>query len=77
VTPSEKLKPVGGHEVIRKLKKAGFLVVRTRGSAHILKHPTTGRETYVHIHRGQDIPTGTLRKIIQQAGLTIGEFNDL
>ena len=72
------LRPLKGREVLRKLKKAGFEVVRIKGSAYYLKHPRTGRFTSVHIHGNQDIPLGTLRAIvIEQAGLTSEEFNDL
>ena len=44
---------------------------------HQLKHPVTGHVTYVHVHGGKDIPVGTLRAIIKQAGLTVEEFNQL
>lgn len=63
--------------MIRKLRRAGFVIVRTRGSMHQLKHPVTGHVTYVHVHGGKDIPVGTLRAIIKQAGLTVEEFNQL
>jgi predicted RNA binding protein YcfA (HicA-like mRNA interferase family) len=29
------------------------------------------------VHKGKDIPRGTLRAIIDQAGLTVEEFTDL
>lgn len=44
---------------------------------HQLKHLTTGRVTYVHVHGSKDIPIGTLRAIVSQAGLTVEEFNAL
>ncbi len=70
--------PVNGKEVLRKLKKAGFGALKTKGSAHYLMHPRTGRFTSVHIHGNQVIPIGTLRAIvIEQAGLTAEEFNRL
>jgi len=31
----------------------------------------------VPVHKGKDIPRGTLRAIIEQAGLTVDEFIDL
>lgn len=72
-----KLKPVNGREVLRKLQRAGFVITRTRGSMRQLKHPTTERVTYVHVHGSKDIPRGTLRAIVSQAGLTVDEFNAL
>lgn len=75
---SERLLPVNGKEVLRKLRKAGFEVLRTKGSAHYLKHAKSGRFTSVHIHGNRIIPIGTLKAIvIEQAGLTAEEFNRL
>jgi predicted RNA binding protein YcfA (HicA-like mRNA interferase family) len=38
-------------EVIRKLKAAGFVEVRSgKGSHLLLKHPTTGKEVWVAVH---------------------------
>ncbi|MBI5380159.1 MAG: type II toxin-antitoxin system HicA family toxin [Nitrospirae bacterium] len=64
-----------GREVLRKLKRAGFEVIRIKGSAHYLRYPTTGRFTSVHLHGNQDIPPTLLHKIVvHQAGLTVEEF---
>ncbi|MCZ6452045.1 MAG: type II toxin-antitoxin system HicA family toxin [Deltaproteobacteria bacterium] len=52
------LRPTKGREVLRKLKKAGFEIVRIKGSAYYLRHPLTGRFTSVHIHGNRDIPLG-------------------
>ena len=71
------LRPLKGREVLRKLRKAGFEIVRIKGSAY-LKNPRTGRLTSVHVHGNRDIPLGTLRAIvIEQAGLSPEQFNEL
>ncbi|HEY3303726.1 MAG TPA: type II toxin-antitoxin system HicA family toxin [Candidatus Binatia bacterium] len=73
-----RLRPTKGREVLRKLKKAGFEIIRIKGSAYYLRHPQTGRLTSVHVHGNSDIPLGTLRAIvIEQAGLSIEEFDEL
>lgn len=73
-----KLSPLKPEEVIRKLKKAGFVFDRqARGSHEIWYNPTTKRRTVVPNHPGADIPKGTLRAIINQAGLGVGEFLNL
>jgi len=65
-------------EVIHKLRKAGFVFDRhAKGSHEIWYHPITRRRTVVPNHPGRDIPKGTLRAIIQQAGLTTEEFINL
>jgi predicted RNA binding protein YcfA (HicA-like mRNA interferase family) len=72
------LRPLNGKAVLRKLQRAGFEIVRTKGSAYYLHHPVTRRFTSVHVHGADDIPLGTLRAIVvEQAGLTIEEFNRL
>jgi len=58
-----------GTEVVRALEKAGFEVVRRRGSHVRLKHPD-GRVVTVPVHQGQDISRGLLRKILRDAELS-------
>ena len=65
-------------DVIRKLRKAGFVFDRhAKGSHEIWYNPDTRKRTVVPNHPGKDIPKGTLRAIIQQMGFTIDEFNHL
>jgi len=64
-------------EVIRRLRRAGFVFDRQRRSSHqIWRHPATGARTTVPRHPG-DLPEGTVRAIIKQAGLTVDEFMEL
>lgn len=61
--------------MIRALERAGFVTIRISGSHCRMKRkgkPT--RHTTVPAHAGKDIARGTLRDIIDQAGLTIDEF---
>ena len=70
-----KLPAVTGADVLRVLKRAGFEVVRVKGSHHRLRHATDhARATTVAVHAGTTVPKGTLRDIIEQAGLTVDEF---
>jgi predicted RNA binding protein YcfA (HicA-like mRNA interferase family) len=63
--------------VVRALQRAGFSVHRVKGSHHHLRDPDRPRaRPVVPVHRG-DLPPGTLRTIIKQAGLTVEEFLDL
>ena len=63
--------------VIAALERAGFRVVRIKGSHHFMRHQTDPRrQTIVPLHR-KDLPAGTLRAILRQAGLTPAEFSDL
>jgi predicted RNA binding protein YcfA (HicA-like mRNA interferase family) len=50
-----------GRAVVAALERAGFEVVRTKGSHHFLRHrDDPGRQTVVPVHRN-DLPPGTLR----------------
>lgn len=69
------LKPI---EIIHKLRRAGFVFDRhAKGSHEIWYNPTTHKRTVIPNHPGKDIPKGTVRAIIREAGLTIEEFNQL
>ena len=73
-----KLSPMRAQRVLRKLKRAGFVEIHRKGSHRVLKNYETGKTVVVPVHRGRDIPRGTLHNIIvHQAGLTIEEFNSL
>jgi mRNA interferase HicA len=63
-------------EVIRILEKRGFVLDRTKGSHHIYLHPETQQRATVPIHR-RDLPQGTLRSILKQAGIDRDELEKL
>ena len=71
-----KLPSVRAREVTRALEAVGFQRIRQSGSHVTYRHPD-GRWTIVSVHPGKTIPKGTLRKIIRDAGLTVGEFIEL
>jgi predicted RNA binding protein YcfA (HicA-like mRNA interferase family) len=65
-----------GRELIRALERAGFIVVRVRGSHHVLRH-SDGRGTVVPVHAGEVIGPGLLRKILQDCELTADSLQTL
>jgi len=69
---------VSGKDVVRALEKAGFELVRVRGSHHRLANPAPASlDVTVPVHGNRDLPKGTLRKILADAGLSVEEFRDL
>lgn len=58
-----------GAELIRILRKLGFVVVRTKGSHHFLRH-AYGRCTVVPVHRGESIGRGLLAQILKDCELS-------
>jgi predicted RNA binding protein YcfA (HicA-like mRNA interferase family) len=47
------------------LMRAGFNLLRVKGSHHFLKHED-GRTTCIPVHKNDDLPKGLLRKIIRE-----------
>ena len=68
-----KLPSPTGKEVIVALKKAGFTVVRIRGSHHFLIHDD-GRRTVVPVHSVEAIGPGLLLQILRDCQLTKEEL---
>ncbi len=69
-----KLPIVSGDDVIKALKKAGFEVVRQRGS-HVSLHKKTPQGILLTVvPRKPEIKRGTLLSILRQAGISREEF---
>lgn len=65
-----------GAQVVRKLQRAGFLVVRQKGSHVRLRHTDTSRiPLTVPMHK--EIKIGLLLQLIRDAGLDIRTFLEL
>ncbi len=62
-----------GKEIVRILERAGFQVIRTRGSHTFLRHPDE-RTTVVPIHAGETIGPGLLRAILRDVEMSIEDF---
>ena len=56
-------------ELIRLLKKDGWYEVAQKGSHKQYKHATKAGKVTVPDHRGKEIPIGTLKAVLKQAGL--------
>jgi predicted RNA binding protein YcfA (HicA-like mRNA interferase family) len=71
-----KLPSLTGRQVVKALQKAGFTVIRQKGSHAFLRHPD-GRSTVVPLHAGETVGPGLLRKIIHDVEMTREEFRNL
>ena len=70
-----KLVPISHRELARKLRRAGFVEIRTR------RHPvyySAEKDLTIPIpsHPG-DVPKGTLRAIVREMQVSVEEFNGL
>jgi len=66
---------VSGREAIKALCRAGFRVVRQRGSHVRLEKRTEAKVIKLTVPLHKTLKKGTLRRIIKDAGLTVQEFN--
>ena len=71
-----KLPRLKAKDLLRALRRAGFSVVRIRGSHHFIEH-SDGRVTSVPVHSGEIIGTGLLASILRDIELTPEELSDL
>ena len=70
-----RLAGLNGKVVLRALERAGFRLERVTSSHHVLRNPEIpGSKVIVPPHGAHDLPPGTLRSIINQAGLTAEAF---
>lgn len=61
-------------QIVKRLKKLGFAFDRQAAGSHeIWFNADTGRYTTIPNHPG-DMPEGTLRAILKQAGISAEEF---
>lgn len=70
-----KLVPISHRELARKLRRAGYVEIRTR------RHPVyylAEKNITIPVPRHPgDVPKGTLRAIIREMGIPVEEFNQL
>jgi predicted RNA binding protein YcfA (HicA-like mRNA interferase family) len=70
----KKLPALTARDVIRALKRAGFVENRQKGSHLILIHTETKKRTVVPVHQGKTIKKPLLIAIIHDAGITVQDF---
>ena len=71
-----KLPALTGKTLIVALAKAGFEVIRIRGSHHYARHPD-GRSTVVPVHAGETIGSGLMAKILKDCELSREDLHGL
>jgi predicted RNA binding protein YcfA (HicA-like mRNA interferase family) len=60
-------------QVVKLLRRLGFVELRQKGSHKQFRHPD-GRGTTVPFHKGRDIAPPLLRQIADDIGLTVREL---
>lgn len=70
-----RLPMLSARKLIQALERAGFVEDNQKGSHVYLRHPVKKITTCVPMHGG-DLKRSLARAIIQQAGLTEGQFRE-
>ena len=65
---------VTGEKLVGALRKAGFEKLRQRGSHVTMVRRQTGSVVVVPVHKGKDLPIGTLHAIVGAAGISPEEL---
>ena len=68
------MRPVSGKRMCKALGRKGWTFSHTRGSHHIYSKPGEPFIIPVPVHGNRDLPTGTQRAIMREAGLTDAEL---
>lgn len=70
-----KLPSLKPREIVKKLKRLGFIEHHQVGSHLTMKHPVTGKRAVVPMHL-KDVKKGTLVSLLHEAGIEKDEFID-
>ncbi len=63
------MKPVSGRRMMKALKRKGWFHTRTESSHCLFNHPDSRLTLSVPVHGNQDLPIGTQKGIMRDAGL--------
>ena len=69
---------VAGKAVVAALERAGWARAPSAGGSHVkLRKPGRPGHVTVPVHGNRDLPPGTVKSILVQAGLTADELRSL
>ncbi|MDO8505055.1 MAG: type II toxin-antitoxin system HicA family toxin [bacterium] len=61
-------------DIIRALKRFGFMEDRQKGSHLVMRNPLTGARTVIPMHPGRTVKRGLLFGILKDAQVSVEEF---
>ncbi len=67
-----------GKEIVAALTRAGWVRMKSGGGSHVkLQRPNGSGRVVVPLHGNRSLPPGTLKGVLQMAGLTEEELRGL
>ena len=74
---SPRLPRITADELLRAMRRDGWVETHQEGSHIQLRHPTKPGRVTIAYHRGDILNPKTLARALLQAGLTVDELRDL
>jgi len=71
-----KISPLNPTKLTKILQKAGFKIIRQKGS-HVIMIDNRKTRIVIPVHPGKDVKPGLIRAIIKEAGLSRDDFFQL
>jgi len=68
-----KIRPLSAQKLIKILQKAGFRIIRQKGS-HVIMINDRNVRIVIPVHPGKDVKPVLIRAIIKEAGLSRQDF---
>ncbi len=62
---------MNGKEVIKRLQKEGWIVLKVEGSHYMMKNIVLNKKIPVPVHGSKDIKIGTIKTIEKQTGVKL------
>ncbi len=66
-----------GEELVKALEKLGFVTRRQKGSHVSMRRERDGRRATIPVHKGRDVPSGTLRGILKDADVSPEQLKEI
>ncbi len=64
------MKSISGKKLCKIVEEFGWILTRVKGSHHIYTKEDTSAIVVIPVHSNRDLPIGTLKGILKDAGLT-------
>lgn len=69
------MKSISGKKLCKIIEKVGWRLKRVKGSHHIYTKEKSSVILIIPVHGNRDLPIGTLKGILKDAGLTEDDLN--
>lgn len=71
-----KLPLISGKNLLKLLKKNGYVILRQKGS-HVFVESPNGLGTVIPVHSNEDLGKGVLKSILNDLELTVGDLENM